>query len=59
MSTEIMPNLQRLQLIELGLFSPHYSCSQELGKQATHTWKKFPHNKSRQLYVGTKYYFSF
>ena len=31
------------------LFSTLLSCSQELGKQVTHTWKNFSHGKSRQL----------
>ena len=31
------------------LFSTQYSCSQELGKKVTHTWKNFSHGKSRQL----------
>ena len=31
------------------LFSTLLSCSEELAKQVTHTWKNFFHRKSRQL----------
>jgi hypothetical protein len=49
---EKVTNSRRLASNLHNFFSTLSSCSQELGKWVTHTWKNFSHGKSKQL---TKY----